>query len=278
MADENIAATTTTATAAVGELIKAAGNSKEGKEAASQFGKAAITVGKTLNNCLLPIAAVNYAFDKARNYFTSDFEDDLKKATADTPEELLVEPKASLAGPALQGLAFSHDEADLKTLYLELIATAMDERHARKAHPAFVEIIKQLTADEARLLRDLLPRAQHPVAMVKAHYPSGGTRTLLTFLTNWCDSKTDEPVPNPELPAMIVNWVRLGLIEVNFSKWISDDKAYVWLEERPELVELRKEYQVDGVLVRPQRGVMEPTALGISFAEATGIIELPPEP
>lgn len=48
-----------TATTAVGELIRAAGDSAEAKEAGVQIGKVAVTLTKALNNCLLPIAAVN---------------------------------------------------------------------------------------------------------------------------------------------------------------------------------------------------------------------------
>lgn len=142
MTSEEFDKAVTTATA-LGELVKNAGNSKEGKQAASNLGKAAVTLTDAVNNCLLPIAAVNYAFGKAKGYFATRFKDDLASNTAQIPPELLNEPKASLAGPALQGLAFSHDEPDLKDLYLRLLATAMDSRNAASAHPAFVEILRQ---------------------------------------------------------------------------------------------------------------------------------------
>ena len=128
----------------VAEIIKAAGDDPKVKEAASNLGKTAITLTKTINNALLPIAAVNFAFDKARVYFSEKFQKDLSEKAECIPPEHLVEPKASVAGPTLQGLAFTHEEPNLKEMFLNLLATSMDGRRADLAHPAFVEIIKQL--------------------------------------------------------------------------------------------------------------------------------------
>lgn len=260
---------------AVGALIRAAGDSQEGKEAASQIGKAAVTLTKALNNCLLPIAAVNYAFDRARSYFDNEFATDLERVTTDIPPESMIEPKASLAGPTLQGLAFSHDEPDLKELYLELLASAMDTRHASEAHPAFVEIIKQMTADEARALRDVIVYSKVPVARIKAHHrtPQAGTILLVSHLMDWRDLEKEEPLANPNVPIMVVNWIRLGLVEVNYSVWMTNDDAYSWMNSRPELAELRQKYGKGDVEVRPERGILYRTALGERFATATGIIE-----
>lgn len=51
---------------AMGELLKVAGNNPNAQVAGDNIAQAALTVTKLVNNCLLPIAAVNFAFDKAR--------------------------------------------------------------------------------------------------------------------------------------------------------------------------------------------------------------------
>ena len=137
-------------------VVKAAGENAQAREAAQNLGQAAVTITKTINTALLPLAAVNFAFEKARNYFSGNFQGDLLDRTKDIPLESVVDPKASIAGPALQGIAFAQDEPNLKAMYLSLIATAMDSRVAETAHPAFVEIIKQLEGEEARLLGSVL--------------------------------------------------------------------------------------------------------------------------
>jgi hypothetical protein len=56
---------------------------------------------KAINNALLPLAAINFAFDKARAYFAEKFRQDLSEKAAAIPPEQIVEPRASIAGPAL---------------------------------------------------------------------------------------------------------------------------------------------------------------------------------
>lgn len=148
--------TATSGVALVGEIIKAAGDNPNVKEAGQNLGQTALTITRTINNALLPLAAVNFAFDKARIYFAEKFQQDILQKASAIPPEQIIEPKASIAGPALQGLAFTHEEANLKDMYLSLLATAMDGRVASEAHPAFVEIIKQLNSEEANLIRGVL--------------------------------------------------------------------------------------------------------------------------
>lgn len=107
----------------VSEVFKATKDDPQVKEAAGNLGQTAVTVTKTINNVLLPIAAVNFAFDKARVYFERQFQMDLNEKVSSIPSEHVVEPKASVAGPALQGLAFTHEEPSLKELYLSLLRT-----------------------------------------------------------------------------------------------------------------------------------------------------------
>lgn len=265
-----------TVTKAVGELIRVAGDSKEAKEAGSEIGKTAVTLAKALNNCLIPLAAVNFAFDKARVYFQGDFQEDLRRVTKRIPPEALIEPRSSLAGPAIQGIAFTHEEPPLKQMYLELLSNSMDERHAGDAHPAFVEIIRQLTALEAEQLKKVLTSETAPIAKIKEIHAAGGSRVLYNHLLAWGDDD-NTPVKEPRLPSMVVNWMRLGLIDVDYTRWIASDEAYEWAEARPELKELRDANSREGVTVQIQRGIMSVTPFGMYFAKATGLLEADPE-
>ncbi len=134
--------------------------------AKQQLVKTATTLTKAINVALLQIAALNYGYEKAKAYFTEKFESEMNEKASTIPPDQVVEPKASVAGPALQGLAFSHEEPDLKEMYLNLLKSAMDGRMAEQAHPAFVETIRQLTADEARLLK-LVLECNSPLPIVE---------------------------------------------------------------------------------------------------------------
>lgn len=69
--------TATSGVALVGEIIKAAGDNPNVKESGQNLGQTALTITKAINNVLLPIAAVNFAFDKARVYFSEKFQQDI---------------------------------------------------------------------------------------------------------------------------------------------------------------------------------------------------------
>lgn len=260
--------------ALVGEILKAAGDNPAVKEAGTNLGQTALTITKTINNALLPLAAVNFAFDKARQYFAARFQEELSAKAATIPAEELIEPKASIAGPALQGLAFTHEEPNLKEMYLSLLATAMDGRVAADAHPAFVEIIKQLSSDEARLLQDVL-RTDGALPIIEIRVTKSGEQGWQVFerhLMNLTNRATKDPIENKRHAAMVNNWVRLGLAEVDYSIHIMGDGAYEWVEKRPEYLRVKAQHENETAKVSFAAGIIGRTALGIQFGRAVGLL------
>lgn len=259
---------------AVVELIKAAGDGPKAREAASNIGDAAITVTRALNTILLPLAAVNFAFERARRYFSEDFQRDLLERTKYIPAENVIEPKASIAGPALQGIAFAQDEPNLKEMYLSLIATSMDNRMSKNTHPAFVEIIKQLEGDEARLLGQILAQTGSlSIVQVRvADIGAQGYRQLENHLMDLRNSETMECIENDQQAAMIDNWIRLGLVEVSYGQFLVSEGSYSWVEERPEFQRVKSQHSSDKSVVSFQRGCIGRTALGAKFALAVGLL------
>lgn len=258
----------------VSEIIKAAGDNPKTKEAANNVGHTAVTLTKAINNVLLPIAAVNFAFDKARVYFESKFQNDLAEKTLNIPPEYIIEPKASIAGPTLNGLAFTHEELNLKEMYLSLLSTAMDGRVADNAHPAFVEIIKQLNSEEAQFIKQILQYGKTlPIAQIQATLnDSASYKILIRYLLNNINSTTKTAEENPRLPAMIDNWIRLGLIEVEYDITLTDVALYQWVEQRPEFLYFQKLYENDNRKITSQKGILAPTELGKLFAKAIGLL------
>lgn len=259
--------------ALIGEIIKAAGDNPNVKEAAGNLGQTAVILTKTINNALLPLAAINFAFDKARTYFAGRFQQDLALKASEIPAEHIIEPKASIAGPTLQGLAFTHEEPNLKQMFLSLLATAMDGRKASEAHPAFVEIVKQLDGEDARLVKGaLLSPSAIPIVQIQGKLKDGiGYNVLIRHLLNMRNTATGEPIEELRLPAMIDNWIRLGLVEVAYDKFLTDDAHYAWAEQRPEFARLKASQNPDERTVAVQKGIMQRTELGRQFAGAVGL-------
>jgi Abortive infection alpha len=274
----------------VGALIKAAGDNPSVKAAGGELGKTAHTIAKTINIALLPLAAINFGYDKAREYFETRFSSDLEEKLRDVAQDEIIQPKPSLAGPILQGLAFSHDESTLKDMYLHLLASAMTKKEASRAHPAFAEIIKQLTAEEAAsLLGALSPPDSKAIVQVRLQSggPGGGYRILLNHLMAVTDVTTRNPIEVPNLPEMVDNWIRLGLVAVSYTEWQLSSPGfnpYAWADQRPEVQRLRTAYaqpvsagteagtvQPKGKAVVATPGIFRLTAFGTAFANTVGV-------
>lgn len=76
-------------------------------------------------------------FDKVRN---------------SVPENDQIKAPASLSGPIMERLKYLEDDNYLTELYLNLLKRAIDKNRVNEAHPAFRNIIDQLSPDEAMLL------------------------------------------------------------------------------------------------------------------------------
>ncbi|MGL5814908.1 MAG: DUF4393 domain-containing protein [Aeromonas sp.] len=274
MADEDPVKTVNDGVLIVAEVLKAAGDAPQVKEAAGNLGQTAVTLTKAINNVLLPLAAVNFAFDKARAYYNSKFQQDLAEKTKDIPPEHIIEPKASIAGPTLQGLAFTHEEPNLREMYLNLLTTSMDGRSASFAHPAFVEIIKQLDSEEAHLIKGVLQSQRpHPIVqIIRTLKENGGYQQLVLHVLNLTSLEKKEPIENKRLPAIIDNWIRLGLVEVTYGSHLVEDGIYSWVDKRPEFLRLINDPQPDEAKIEFEKGIMRCTDLGKRFAHAIGLL------
>src|SRR5512139_2765947 len=71
------------------------------------------------------------------------------------PPERVTAPPIEIAEPIVRLLRFPNQDSVLRELYLNLLARSMDTETQSKAHPAFVEVLKQLSPYEASLLSGL---------------------------------------------------------------------------------------------------------------------------
>ena len=259
----------------LGQVIKLAGDDPAVKQSGRELGKSALTLTKAINNVLLPLAALNYGIDKARAYFADNFTDDLAEKAARITTENLVEPKPSIAGPALQGLAFVHEEAELRERFLELLAAAMDKSRSDLVHPSFVEILRQIDAREAQLLGDLLKNdGYHPIVHLTLHFAERSSRSIRDrHLMNVVDPTSRVPIVIPNQAVYVDNWVRLGLVQVDYQSTVVGDDRYGWVQGRPEYQEAKALAENEGFDLQWTEGVLMPTDFGIRFSTAVGIFK-----
>ena len=141
-------------------------------------------IGFFNNVVLYPVRKANLSF----KYKLEAFEEDLKEKIKDIPEENLQAPPTMIAGPTLEALRYTYDEAELREMYENLLASAMDTRIAPEAHPSFVDAIKQMSPIDAQVLAKINEYGQLRCAesdsLLKAPPKSIQTRCQITLFLN----------------------------------------------------------------------------------------------
>lgn len=166
-------------------------------------------VGFFNNVVLYPVKQANLTF----KYKLEAFEDDLKEKIKDIPEENLQVPPTMIAGPTLEALRYTYDEAELREMYENLLASAMDTRIASQAHPSFVDAIKQMSPIDAQVLAIITDYRQLRCAEIK--FAMKGTSKVYTYAMPNHFILELASVADPFLVSTsIINLQRLGFITV----------------------------------------------------------------
>ena len=253
-------------------VLSEAKGSEELREAGLSVARMARNVATTIEVGLLPLAAVYHGYSKAKAYFERRFPAEMAERMATIPQQRLVEPQPFVAAKAVEGLAYSHEESELREMYLSLLATAMDSSTAAKAHPAFAKIIHELSPGDARFFNRYALRSRVPI--VNLVYRHGG-RSQTTLLPALLDTRDDngEQVYIPQgLPEAIVNWDRLGLVCVTYAIRLASDDAYDWVKTHPEYTVQDRRALVararDEEALYVEKGVLDVTPFGEQFIRA----------
>jgi len=206
--------------------------------AAKELGKALETVVKTVHIALAPISALVWGYDQIKDFISTKVAERLKNV----PPENIISPKPNIAGPLLESLRYTGHETSLSDLYANLLASAMDKATAAGAHPAFVEIIKQLTADEAKLVGLFVHDMPFPTINVRWDYKNetAEKRGGQALLVNFSLLGKQAGVEYPQLtPTYIDNLCRLGLADVPAMVEYTGVGVYEPLEIAPEVQSTR---------------------------------------
>ena len=251
--------------------MRVAKDNPDARAAGADLAKSAAVISRLVKNALLPIAALNFGLQKAEAYFRERFGEELAEKTSGIPAENLIAPKTSVAGPVLQGMAFTLDEDELREMYLALMATAMDDRTASLAHPAFAEIIRQLSAEEVAVLNLVMSQGiDRPIAQLQYRANDGsGTMLAANHVLPVVDGD-GRPWDDETLSSHFGNWIRLGLVEVIYSTYLVRPNAYDWVQKHHFYEEAARKVP-DGYSMGSIPGILRTTDFGDSFAEAVGI-------
>jgi hypothetical protein len=133
-------------------------------DAADGFGKEIAPLGprtgalaRRVGQHLLTVAEGSvFGLEKVANWMQRRVAEKLQGA----PEEQIVPPDPRIVVPAIQALIYSMHDESIREMFATLLASNINAHLKGRTHPAFVEMIKELTPIDARLLALLHSQSQ----------------------------------------------------------------------------------------------------------------------
>lgn len=231
--------------------------------AVQELGKGLHTLSKTVSLALLPVSALVWGVDEIKGFVIDKVTQKLRNVSA----EDVIAPRPNVGGPILEALRYTgHDEA-LSDMYANLLASAMDISTATHSHPSFVELIKQMTSDEAKIMRLFLDRDAYPTLTLRAEFKEGTSGYDHTLLVNDLGSLASCEGP-AMTPYLLDNLRRLGLVELVREHGLHDEVGYKVLEESEGVVRAISEIcSEENMNSRTIRGAVKISPLGRLFLQ-----------
>lgn len=225
----------------VPDVIKSASDAIQANtpETAKQADGALSTVVGFFNNVVLyPVKKANLSF----KYKLDAFEKDLQEKIKDIPDENLQIPPAMIAGPALEALRYTYDEEQLREMYENLLASAMDTRKVQETHPAFVDAIRQMSSLDVQVLSKILRERQ--LACVQIRFSFDETKIYLGAMPKYFSPKLCDLGDPFMVSSSLTNLERLGLIEIEDITLLGFD--YDSIKKHPYVLQRLEAYKDTG--------------------------------
>jgi hypothetical protein len=230
--------------------------------AVKELGKSLHTVSKVVNIALSPISAMVWGYDRIAKYIETSI-------SIKVSEENIQTPDPSIAVPAVEALRYSAHNDDLREMFSNLLATSMDKTTSFKAHPSFVEIIKQINSDEAKIIKLFNDDMSKSLLKLRVYDVNSPVNAYAEPLVNFSNLPYEADCLYPELgPSYIENLERLGLIQISYDVYNTAPNAYDDIENHSTIMEWEKSAEQTTIKrIEINRGVATRTSFGKKFLE-----------
>lgn len=176
------------------------------------------------------------------------FKESLTNGISQIPPENLCEPRISIIGPAMEASKYYFEEKELRDMFSNLIVRSLDSSKCTMVHPSFIEIIKQLSPNDALLLKmiflknNYLPAARLSICTghgTSCHETSSRKRRMATPIVA---PLLVSSISENEQSVSINNFDRLGLITID-EYTLDNDAAYDFIKNTDLYSEALNEIQ-----------------------------------
>ena len=132
-------------------------------------------------------------------------------------------------------------------MYTRLIAASMNSVVKNGVHPGFIEIIKQLSPDEAKVLGYMARRNKLPVISVRYENEEGNGFEVLRNFSNIGElADCEQPF---KIDSYFDNLIRLGLIEMGpLMSSLTNKQVYEPLKNHPTVLKVANEKMLENAV------------------------------
>lgn len=241
------------------------------KETVKETGSLLSLIPKAIKAVLAPLR--KYIIHN--EYNIAETEKILAQKLENISPDKIVPPEPYIAVPALEAISYSMDNAELRNLYANLLANSMNIDTKEKVHPSFVEIIKQLTPLEAKLLKMFIDTGRSTFAIVKIKLINSETdHRGVDFVRHIIDPHFNMNVLNhKEYCIALENLQRLQLIHIDYDAFLIDDSNYSKIESGDIFNNCKENAKYQHSCHKffyPHKGMINITYLGTEFYNICG--------
>ena len=185
------------------------------------------------NSISLVIRAINAALSPLekwilyREYSLAETKKLLEKKLQNISIDKIITPPSYIAVPALQAISYCMDDEQLRDMYAELLANAMNSDCVDNVHPTYAEIIKQMSPFDAVVFKRLINMLVIPCIGIS--YQNKRTKAVYPIhdIVAFADL---EQYPLVATQISLENLERLKLIDIQHNSKYNNEEPYEQLK------------------------------------------------
>lgn len=194
-----------------------------------------------------------------------EYKNSIAKKVLAIDENNIQEPPMSVVGPALEASKYYIEEESLRDMFANVIAASMDKSKSSSVHNSFVEIIKQLSPEDARNILLFKSSDDYPIVQFRRVVLSenGGYQILKSNVFHGYES---DIITGDENATSSTNLNRLGLTSISYEESYKDENQYDLYKNSTFFKNLQS--ITDEFNYEFKKGVLKLTPYGQSFINA----------
>lgn len=231
-------------------------------------------VSKSIGNGIADIVDLvfspfRYLNEKSNMFFEHKlkvYKKELEEKENSIPEDKKIEPDFHAVSLALDNSKFCITNDELRKMFVNLIGNTMNTDKKDIAHPAFSEIIKQMTTEDALILETFKNRKEQPIVEVRSKEGFCCYKTLIDkyFIPLIEDYDSDYFASS----IISSNLERLGLLGVKYGSELSGDLYSAYIKDLKKTEKELSSKMKKKIKLTIEKGIVYRTQVGEAFIKA----------